>query len=334
MRDVLSLLADFFVSLCVCAALRAAEQVGEVLPSLAPSGLSDIDFLLMIDYVAAYAPAPAQRSTQHAAAATLATSAAQLTSVSRLLHCVVCSPWLGDAESFQAVHDTCRAAVERAMTNLAEDTEAAVRAVSTRRQTDRQTRTHHTTIASTRTPAPASQRAKQHHAEILIPGSIALWRCVVGCGWVWFGLVQGDPSASNFSSLLSLMPTAPRRHAEHDGADDTAGGGDVVDAEESQQQQKAEVAEASRVLSVQLKARLNEALQGLAEVKTSSCTPTSPCHTRPLVLAYAKLAYDDAIPRGATRTTQETASRSAAASYLMSLSLVRPVPVPLRYAGC
>ena len=82
---------------------------------------------------------------------------------------------------------------------------------------------------------------------------------------MWFGLVQGDPSASNFSSLLSLMPTAPRRHAEHDGADDTAGGGDVVDAEESQQQQKAEVAEASRVLSVQLKARLNEALQGLAE---------------------------------------------------------------------
>jgi hypothetical protein len=28
-------------------------QVGEVLPSLAPSGLSDIDFLLMIDFVAA-----------------------------------------------------------------------------------------------------------------------------------------------------------------------------------------------------------------------------------------------------------------------------------------
>ena len=64
----------------------------EVLPSLAPSGLSDIDFLLMIDFVAA--------------------------------------PWLSDASSFQLVHDTCRAAVERAMTQLADDTEAAVRAVS------------------------------------------------------------------------------------------------------------------------------------------------------------------------------------------------------------
>ena len=72
--------------------LCLALQVREVLPSLAPSGLSDIDFLLMIDFVAA--------------------------------------PWLSDASSFQLVHDTCRAAVERAMTQLADDTEAAVRAVS------------------------------------------------------------------------------------------------------------------------------------------------------------------------------------------------------------
>ena len=158
-----------------------------MLPSLAPSGLSDIDFLLMIDYVAAYAPAPAQRSTQHAAAATLATSAAQLTSVSRLLHCVVCSPWLGDAESFQAVHDTCRAAVERAMTNLAEDTEAAVRAVSTRRQTDRQTDAH--------TPHDNSEHAHSSTCftagEATSCGDINPWfdRFVALRGWVWLGVV-------------------------------------------------------------------------------------------------------------------------------------------------
>jgi hypothetical protein len=40
----------------------------------------------------------------------------------------VLSPWLSDASNFQVVHNACRTAVERAMTQLAEDTEAAVRA--------------------------------------------------------------------------------------------------------------------------------------------------------------------------------------------------------------
>ena len=42
------------------------------------------------------------------------------------------SPWLSEPSSFQIVHDACRAAVERAMTQLAQDTEAAVRAVRIR----------------------------------------------------------------------------------------------------------------------------------------------------------------------------------------------------------
>ena len=63
--------------------------VAAVLPTLAPSGLSDIDFLLMIDYVAA--------------------------------------PWLDEPGNFAAVHDECRAAVDRALTALAVETERAVR---------------------------------------------------------------------------------------------------------------------------------------------------------------------------------------------------------------
>lgn len=39
-------------------------------------------------------------------------------------------PWLSEPSSFQVVHDACRVAVEKAMAQLAKDTEDAVRAVS------------------------------------------------------------------------------------------------------------------------------------------------------------------------------------------------------------